>query len=99
MALVPEVGAEKLLRDYLETQYDYEVIAALVRTAEVMPEDDVEPVARASPVEAEPYGWSPRERGLLTRAWLLRPAVAHAPADASVVVDPLAAYLANALRT
>lgn len=98
MGLVPELGAEKLLRAYLDSQYDYEVISALVRSAEAMPPADIEPVARASAVEAEPYGWTSRERSLLTKAGLLRPAMARAPDDERVILDPLAAYLANALR-
>jgi hypothetical protein len=63
-----------------------------------MPDEDIDPCAAAEPLDPGPYDLTDRERRALRKTGLFRQALAGDPADNRIVLDPLFAYLAAALK-
>ena len=87
-----------LIQGYVKRAYDANTARAVIRIAGVMPDADIEPCAAAEPLDPGPYEMSERERRSLRKAGLIRPALAGDTGDQSIVLDPLFAYLAAALK-
>jgi hypothetical protein len=92
---------EELLLQYMKGNYHFEEARIARRLAEALPPDWVYRVAAASPVDLGELSLTltNRERLVLEKAGLLRPAVAGDPTDPTVIVDPLIAYLRAAKLT
>ena len=82
-----------LLQRYLEENYYPEAARAIVGIAAAMTEEEAGQCARASPLPADKFALGEREREVLVRDGLIRPAVAGDPNSSAIVIDPIAAYL------
>jgi hypothetical protein len=92
-ALAEPGSDEDKILSYLQSAYNGEVVRAVQRIAKLMPETDMHLSAEAVPVDPEPYEeLKLSDRRALTRAGLLRPAMAGDPDDLQLVIDPLVAY-------
>ncbi len=87
-----------LLVGHVNEDFYPEAAQALVKLAQVMPEEHVLPCAAMTPLDPTPYSFTEREQLALEQAGLLRPAMAGDPDNPMVVIDSLAAYLHEALR-
>lgn len=83
---------EVMLR-YLRSSFPSEVVRTLEKLCTMMPAEDVRLICEAVPVDPTPYSINHRERRTLSRAGLLRPALAGDPDDDQIVIDSLCAYL------
>lgn len=92
-----EESNKDLLFRYLQLEFPTEVCRAVERVADMMPDEDVRRCVEAVSVDPEPYAFSKRERFVLEKYGLLRPAMAGDPDDTSIVLDPLCAYFRASL--
>jgi Cdc6-like AAA superfamily ATPase len=88
----PDAPVDSLVLRYLKGNFSGEVVRAIQRIAAIMPAEHIPLCAEATPLEPEPYQLTERERLALSKAGLLRPAVAGDPSDTRLVLDPLVAY-------
>lgn len=84
---------ERLVLQYLESEFTAEVVRIVRRVSTVMPVDDIRPCAGAESLDPGPYALTDREFQVLARAGLVRPAMAGDPEDRRIILDPLCAYL------